>query len=898
MFGSIRHPLPTEREVRAADSEELRRSLADLVGVDPSRVFLTHGATEANGSALLYLRTRAAPSTPIGRIAFPEYPPLFDGIREAGFALTEDPGPVRVAVLSQPRNPEGDLWGRDRLEEFGAGAEHLLVDETFREFSGSPSLTALSHLRVWASGSFTKFFAGDDLRVGFLVTPETESEAYARFHGLVFDQVPDYSVAAALACLRALERIRRDVGRVLRPNRAAWRRAFPGERVPVAPVGFDRHNVADGDSLAQRCLTASVLVCPGGLFGDPRGVRLCLTRRTFPQDLAFYLAVRDSPGPSLGPVPPVRGHRGGLDRSARVPPEREPREGDLRHRLDVARLHSAGFLLEERFGETDGPRRIGLVHQEEASGELRQDGPGRDDLVDLLDLGVVGLLRRHERRTTRELGIKTDAPKASVRSIEPTEKILPPSRPWRGGVPMSQTLPVPASAHPEPSKGAPRKGILLKTPIPGPNAQKIIAADARSLMTSTKTAPIVAESGTGVWITDVDGNRLLDFASGVAVNTLGYSHPEVVRAVRDQVGKLSHFAGTDFYYENQVRLAERLIRLTPGEFEKKIFFTNSGTESAEAALKLAHWNRKRPIIVGLIGAFHGRTMGSLTMTSSKPVQRQGYAPFVGGGTHIPAPYCYRCPYKLEYPSCDLYCAKILKELYFQTLIPPDDVAAFLAEPVMGEGGYVVPPAGWHKTIKSILDEHGILFIDDEVQAGMGRTGKWFAIEHHGIVPDIVTLAKALGGGLPMGAMIFRKDLDYTYQGSHSNTFGGNLVSVAASNATIDVIEKEHLLDNARIQGDYLLSRLRELAQKYPDIGDVRGLGLMTATEFVVDQKTKEPAVKLRDRVLEEAYHRGLILLPCGRSSIRYIPPIIIRREEIDEAIEVMDASIQAARARA
>ena len=463
---------------------------------------------------------------------------------------------------------------------------------------------------------------------------------------------------------------------------------------------------------------------------------------------------------------------------------------------------------------------------------------------------------------------------------------------------MSQTAPSPVPPASEPAASRAKRGILLKTPIPGPKAQAIVADDRRALMTSTKTSPIVAESGSGVWITDVDGNRLLDFASGVAVNALGYAHPEVVRAVREQVGRLSHFAGTDFYYENQVRLAERLAQLAPGDFAKKVFFTNSGTESAEAALKLARWNRQRPIVIGLLGAFHGRTMGSLSLTASKPVQRARYAPFVGGGTHIPAPYCYRCPYKLEFPSCDLYCAKVLKELYFQTAIPPDDVAAFIAEPVMGEGGYVVPPPGWHKAVKSILDEHGILFIDDEVQAGMGRTGRWLAIEHHGVVPDIVTMAKALGGGLPLGASIFRADLDYTYPGSHSNTFGGNLVAVAASSATLDVIEKDRLLDNARVQGSYLIERLRELARAHPEIGDVRGLGLMVATELVRDARTKEPAVKLRDLVIEEAYRRGLILLPCGRSSIRYIPPLIVRREEIDEAVEVVDAAIRAARARA
>jgi len=456
----------------------------------------------------------------------------------------------------------------------------------------------------------------------------------------------------------------------------------------------------------------------------------------------------------------------------------------------------------------------------------------------------------------------------------------------------------PRVSPPSPSPPtSPARGVLLRTPIPGPNAQRIVALDRQYLMTSTKTSPVVAASGSGVWITDVDGNRLLDFASGVAVQAVGYSHPDVVRAIRDQAGKLTHFAGTDFYYENQVRLAERLTHMTPGDFPKKVFFTNSGTESAEAALKLVHWNRQRPIVVGLLGAFHGRTMGSLTMTTSKPVHRARYAPFVGGGMHIPAPNCYRCPYKLTYPSCDLYCAKILKELYFQTSIPPDDVAAFLAEPVMGEGGYVVPPPGWFRAIKSILDEYQIPLIDDEVQAGMGRTGKWFAIEHHGVVPDIVTMAKALGGGLPMGAVVFPSSMDYTVAGSHSNTFGGNLLATAASMATLDVMEKEHLLENARIQGDYLLGRLRELARQHPEIGDVRGIGLLTATEFVKDRTSKEPAVQFRDRVIEETYRRGLILLPCGRSTIRYIPPLIVRREEIDEAIDILDAAVRAARAR-
>ena len=461
---------------------------------------------------------------------------------------------------------------------------------------------------------------------------------------------------------------------------------------------------------------------------------------------------------------------------------------------------------------------------------------------------------------------------------------------------MSQSTRRPNAALPTDS--APKskvRGVQIRVPIPGPKAQKIVAADTRLLMTSTKTSPVAAESARGVWIQDVDGNRILDFTSGVGVLNVGHCHPSVVKAVQEQAAKLSHFAGTDFYYENQVQLAEKLTQITPGTHPKKVFYTNSGAESVEAALKMARWNRRRPITIGLLGAFHGRTMGALTMTTSKIAQRGRFDAFAGGGHHIPAPNCFRCPYKLEYPSCDLYCAKILKELYFETSIPPDDVAAFIAEPVMGEGGYLVPPKGWHQAIKSILDEHEILFIDDEVQAGIGRTGRWYAIEHHGVVPDILTTAKALGGGLPIGAIVFRKELDYTYSGAHSNTFGGNVVAVASALATLDVVEREKLLENARTQGAHLMARLRELQQKHEEIGDVRGLGLMVAAEFVRSREDKTPNVKLKDRIVEESYRRGLLLLPCGKSSIRFIPPLVIQRDEIDEGVEILDAAITAAR---
>ncbi len=452
------------------------------------------------------------------------------------------------------------------------------------------------------------------------------------------------------------------------------------------------------------------------------------------------------------------------------------------------------------------------------------------------------------------------------------------------------------TSPPETPRPVPKasRGVQIRTEIPGPKGKAIVEMDQRYLMTSTKTAPIVADHAEGVWVTDVDGNRFLDFAAGVGVIDTGHCHPTVVKAVQDQASRLMHFAGTDYYYEVQSRLAEKLARSAPGKSERKVFFVNSGTESVEAALKLARWNTGRPLFLGLIGAFHGRTMGSLTMTASKATQRRRFNPQAGGGFHIPPPNCYRCPYKLEYPSCGLYCLKILDELYFPSVLPPEDVAAFVTEPVMGEGGYIVPPKDYFITAEKILKPHGILHVDDEVQAGMGRTGKLWAIEHFGVTPEILTSAKALGGGLPLGATIFNQELDYSYPGAHSNTFGGNPVSCAAALATFDVFDHEHLLENARRQGDYLKKRLQELQSRYEVMGDVRGLGLMVATEFVKDRRTKEPAVKLRDRVETEAYHRGLILLGCGTSALRFIPPLVVQEAHLDEAVEILEASLKAA----
>ncbi|MFP4545814.1 MAG: acetyl ornithine aminotransferase family protein [Methanomassiliicoccales archaeon] len=431
----------------------------------------------------------------------------------------------------------------------------------------------------------------------------------------------------------------------------------------------------------------------------------------------------------------------------------------------------------------------------------------------------------------------------------------------------------------------------MKIEPPGPEARKTVAIDTAVMATSTKCSPLVAESAKGSVVTDVDGNRYLDFATGIAVHNVGHCHPRVTAAVKDQVDRLMHFAGTDFYYRPQVDLARRLCELAPGDFEKKAFLSNSGTESVEAAVKLARWSTGRKRFIGFIGAFHGRTMGSLALTASKPVQRESFFPMMPGVTHIPYANCYRCPYRLEYPECDVWCAKVLDEVYFQSMLPPEEVAALFIEPIQGEGGYIVPPKEFMRTIKEIAHKYGILYVDDEVQAGMGRTGRMWGTEHHGVVPDILCTAKALGSGMPVAATVFNRLFDFGVEGAHSNTYGGNPVACASALATLDVLEEENLVAEAAGKGAYLRKRLNELMDRHQAIGDVRGLGLMQATEFVKDRSTKEYAVELRDRVVELCFKRGLILLPCGKSGIRYIPPLNVEDEYLDRAVEILDEAI-------
>ena len=437
----------------------------------------------------------------------------------------------------------------------------------------------------------------------------------------------------------------------------------------------------------------------------------------------------------------------------------------------------------------------------------------------------------------------------------------------------------------------------MKAAPPGPKAKAIVAKDEQYMATTTKSLPLAIARGHGCIVEDVDGNFLLDFTAGVGVLNTGHTHARVLAAIKAQADRFLHFAGTDYYYTQQADLAERLTKVAPVKGPSKVFFTNSGTESNEAAIKLVRKATKRQGLIAFIGAFHGRTMGSVSLTASKKVQREGYLPMIGGVEHVPFANCYHCPYKLEYPSCDLWCVKILEEEYFPTVMPPEDFGAVFAEPVQGEGGYVVPPAPYFKELKKVLDPHGILLVMDEVQSGFGRTGKMFGSEHFGVKPDIVSLAKALGSGIPIGAAVYRAGLDWGVSGSHSNTFGGNPVGCAAGLATLDVIEDEGLVQNAAMQGALMRKRLEELQEDHASIGDVRGLGLMQAAEFVSDARKRTRDPKMREAVVEEAWKRGLVLLGCGRNSIRLIPPLVVTAAQVDEGMEIFADAVKAVEKR-
>ncbi|MDI7275305.1 MAG: acetyl ornithine aminotransferase family protein [Anaerolineae bacterium] len=439
----------------------------------------------------------------------------------------------------------------------------------------------------------------------------------------------------------------------------------------------------------------------------------------------------------------------------------------------------------------------------------------------------------------------------------------------------------------EQAAGAPGSGL-------GPHAAQWVERDARVLSPSyTRSYPFVMDHGRGSEVWDVDGRRYIDFNAGIAVTATGHCHPDVVRAVQQQAERFIHMSGTDFYYPAEIELAERLDRLAPGEESHQSFLCNSGAEAVEAALKLTRYVTGRQRLLAFVGAFHGRTMGALSLTASKAVQRQGFSPLVPGVSHVPYAYCYRCAYHLEYPACDLACVSYIEKTLFKHCVPPSEVAAIFVEPIQGEGGYVVPPPEFLPRLKELAEKHGFLYVDDEIQAGIGRTGRMFAIEHWGVVPDVITVAKGLASGLPLGAAIARRSLMTWVPGSHGNTFGGNPLACAAALETLRLVEGEYMA-HAAAMGELLMERLRAMQRRYQQFGDVRGKGLMVGVELVRDRQSREEAPQLRDAVVRQAFERGLLLLGCGSSTIRFCPALNIPRTILEEGLAIFEEAVQAA----
>jgi 4-aminobutyrate aminotransferase len=431
----------------------------------------------------------------------------------------------------------------------------------------------------------------------------------------------------------------------------------------------------------------------------------------------------------------------------------------------------------------------------------------------------------------------------------------------------------------------------IKTPLPGPNARALIDRDARVVSPSyTRSYPLVIDRASGAIVEDVDGNVFLDCTAGIAVNATGHSHPQVVQAIIDQAQRFLHMSGTDFYYEPQVRLAEEIASIVPIDGGVRSFFGNSGTEAIEACLKLARFATGRPNIIAFFGGFHGRTMGSLALTASKPVQRRGFGPFMPGVFHAPYAECYRCPAGLTPETCSAECLDFIEHQLLLHLVTPDEIAAIVVEPIQGEGGYMVAPTQFLQRLRELTSEHGMLLIADEVQSGMGRTGKMFATEHAGVKPDMIAIAKGIASGMPLGVAAARADLMSWPPGAHASTFGGNPVSCAAALATVRLL-KEYLVANAADVGAHLMAGLTGLMERHPLVGDVRGRGLMIGVELVRDRQTKERAIEERNAVVTRAFERGLLLLGAGKNAIRFSPPLVLTREQADVAVRIFDEAL-------
>jgi 4-aminobutyrate aminotransferase len=432
----------------------------------------------------------------------------------------------------------------------------------------------------------------------------------------------------------------------------------------------------------------------------------------------------------------------------------------------------------------------------------------------------------------------------------------------------------------------------IVTALPGPLAKVIIERDQQICSPSyTRSYPLVIERGEGAIVKDVDGNTFLDFNAGIAVLATGHAHPRVVQAIQDQAAKFLHMSGTDFYYQNMVELAEKLARLMPGTPPSRVYFGNSGTEAIEAAIKMAHYHTGRDKFIAFLGGFHGRTLGALSLTGSKTVQRKGFHPMLPV-QHVPYAYCYRCVYGKNPNTCAVECVKVIENQLFKTILPAEEVAAICVEPIQGEGGYLVPPAKFHEELRLITDKYGILLIHDEVQSGIGRTGRMFASEHFGVTPDIVALAKGIASGVPLSATIARAEVMNWPPGAHASTFGGNPIAVAAALTTLELLE-EGLMRNAAEIGAHMLDRMCEWPRRFPIVGDVRGKGLMIGVEIVRDQETRQPAPELRDKLERMAFEQGILILGCGQNSARLCPPLVITADQADFAIDTLERCLVA-----
>jgi 4-aminobutyrate aminotransferase len=437
-----------------------------------------------------------------------------------------------------------------------------------------------------------------------------------------------------------------------------------------------------------------------------------------------------------------------------------------------------------------------------------------------------------------------------------------------------------------------RKFANVKQPLPGPKASEVVKGTNEYVSPSiSRFYPLVVESAHQSLVRDVDGNTFIDFSAGIAVLSTGSTHPKVVQAVKSQAEKFIHFSYTDFYYGNIVRLSEQLVSLVPGDFQKMVYYGNSGAEAIEAAMKLTRNYTKRPIFLAHTGAFHGRTMGALSLTASKPIQRKGSIPLIPDTVHFPYPYCYRCPWKQTFPECDYYCVDYFKEQYLEKFVPVDEISSYFFEPIQGEGGYVTPPPDYFRRME-FLKKEGVLFVSDEIQTGVGRTGKFLAVEDSGIVPDIVTIAKGIASGLPLSATVAREEVMKSWKpGQHASTFGANPVAVEAALATLEVIRTERLMENAKRLGEKAKKRLVEMMSKYEVVGDVRGTGLFLGVEIVRDKKTKARGEKESKEIIDYCFRHGLLAITAGKNTIRIIPPLNITEEVLDEGLDILEEAI-------